>query len=64
MRGAWVRYVRRFNPTTLGTTTDLQEFRYPTHYPSKISSTPLSVLVCTVRRNPSTADGHQESPAT
>jgi HNH endonuclease len=26
VRGAWVRYVRRFNPTTLGMTTDLQEF--------------------------------------
>lgn len=28
VREAWVRYVRRFNPTTLGTTTDLQEILF------------------------------------
>ncbi len=28
VRGAWVRYVRRFNPDVLGTTSDLQEFLF------------------------------------
>jgi hypothetical protein len=39
VRGAWGRYVRRFNPTTLGTTTDLQEFLFGSE------RTPLKDLV-------------------
>jgi hypothetical protein len=41
VRGSWVRYVRRFNPTPLGTTTDLQEFLFGSERSPLVSAVPV-----------------------